>query len=306
MNGFLDDFKNAFNKPNNALAQIIIINIAIFVILGVMNVITTFGGREVFDIVYNQFTIPPYFQDFILRPWTIITYAFAHSLSDIFHIIFNMLVLYWFGKLIQEYLGSKKLIGLYVWGAIAGGLVYLMAYNLIPFYRDFLGTFSGMVGASASVFAVSVAAATLMPDYRFFLLFIGPVKIKYIVAVYIFISFLGIVGGNAGGNLAHLGGAILGFIFVKQLQKGNDWSQPVSSVMDFFKNLFKRKPKIKVSHSRPRKEKAKQKSYQQTTTTRRPNQPDQKEIDAILDKISEKGYDSLTKEEKEKLFNASK
>ena len=306
MNGFLNDFKNAFSKPNNALAQLIIINIAIFIVLGVLYVFTSFGGREIFQLVYDQFSIPPYIGDFLLRPWTIITYAFAHSLGDIFHILFNMLILYWFGKLVQEYLGSNKLIGLYILGAIAGGGIYLLAYNLIPFYREMLGTFGGMVGASAAVYAVSVAAATLLPEYRFYLLFIGPVKIKYIVAVYIFLSFLGSVGANAGGNLAHLGGALLGFIFIKQLQKGKNWSKPVIGVMDFFKNLFKPKPKIKVTHSRKEYKRSPESRDRRKSTNSATGKPDQKEIDAILDKISEKGYESLSKEEKEKLFNASR
>ena len=306
MNGFLNDFKNAFNKPNNALAQLIIINIAVFIILGVLYVFTSFGGREIFQVVYNQFSIPPYIGDFLLRPWTIITYAFAHSLGDIFHILFNMLILYWFGRLVQEYLGSNKVIGLYILGAIAGGTIYLVAYNLIPFYRDMLGTFGGMVGASAAVYAVSVAAATLLPEYRFYLIFIGPVKIKYIVAVYIFLSFLGSVGSNAGGNLAHLGGALMGFIFIKQLKQGKDWSKPVISVMDFFKSLFKPKPKIRVSHSKKEYKKSTHSRERRNTNTSGSIKPDQKEIDAILDKISEKGYESLSKEEKEKLFNASR
>lgn len=297
--GFKDDFKNAFNRPNSAHTQLIIINVVVFLFLALLSLLAQFGLPAVFEVVYKQFTIPPAFSDFITRPWTIITYAFAHSLSDIFHILFNMLVFYWFAKLIIEYLGSDKVISLYVLGALAGGVAYLMVYNFIPFYIERSG-FPGMVGASAAVYAVTVAAATLMPNYTFFLLFIGPVKIKYIAAFYIVLSFLGSAGPNAGGNIAHLGGALIGYLYIVQLQKGNDWGSWVISFMDWVKSFFKPSSKIKVSYKKPKG------TSSQTRTSGKTSNASQDEIDAILDKISEKGYESLTKEEKQKLFNASK
>lgn len=299
MNGFLNDFKNAWNKPNNAVAQIIIINVIVFIVHALFQVFTS---ERFFNSIYFHFAIPSEFEVFITRPWTIITYAFTHSLNDPFHIIFNMLVFYWFGKLLEEYLGSSKVIAIYVWGAVFAGGLYLFAYNLLPFYQNFSSAI--LVGASGSVYAIMAAAATLLPDYRFFLLFIGPVRIKYIAAVLIFLSFLFSVGQNAGGNLAHLGGALLGYLFIIRLHKGSDWSKPVIAVLNFFKGLFKKKPRIKVSHRR-------ETFYSSNPVDRdvKPKtnaHPDQKEIDLILDKISEKGYESLTAEEKEKLFNASR
>ena len=294
MNGFLNDFKNAWNKPNNAVAQIILINVIVFIVHGIFYVFS----KSLFSVIYSQFAIPSYLELYIQKPWTLITYAFTHSMRDPFHIIFNMLVFYWFGKLLNEYLGSNKVIAIYIWGAIVAGLVYLIAYNFVPFYREMSAAI--LVGASGSVYAIMVAAATLLPEYRFFLLFFGPVRIKYIAAVLIFISFLFSVGPNAGGNLAHLGGALLGFMFIRQMQKGNDWSKPVTATIHFVKNLFKPKPKIKVTH---RQDEAGMSASVKDNTQQR---PDQNEIDRILDKISERGYESLTKEEKEKLFNASK
>lgn len=297
--GFLNDFKNAFNRPNSAHTQLIIINVVVFLFLAVLYVVSRFTFPQVFDVVYDQFTIPPVFGEFITKPWTIITYAFAHSLTDIFHILFNMLVFYWFAKLIIEYLGSDKVISLYVLGALAGGIAYLLVYNLVPFYVDRSG-FPGMVGASAAVYAVTVAAATLIPNYSFFLLFLGPVKIKYIAAFYIVLSFLGSVGMNAGGNIAHLGGALIGYIYINQLQKGNDWGAWVIRVLQFFKSFFVRQSNIKVSY------KNKKTSSRSASSSSPPYKTPQDEIDAILDKISEKGYESLSTEEKQKLFNASK
>lgn len=300
-NSFLEDFKNAWGKPNNALAQIIIINVIVFVVLGVFYVFgEILGAKQVFNFIYDQFSIPPLMADFIFRPWTIITYAFAHSLNSIFHILFNMLILYWFGQLIVEYLGNQKVISIYVLGALAGAVVYLMVYNLVPYYIERSG-FSGMVGASAAVYAVTVAAATLMPNFTFHLLFFGPVKIKYIAAFYIVISFLGSVGGNAGGNIAHLGGAGMGFLYIRQLQAGNDIGNWVISWMTFFKSFFVKQPKIKVTHKSTQGT-----SSRSSTNTASSTMSDQDEIDAILDKISKSGYESLTKSEKQKLFNASK
>ncbi len=301
MNSVLDDFKNTWNKPNNGLSQLIIINVAVFVFLGILAVISSFAGiGNLFLFAYKQFTIPAPFGEFLTRPWTLITYSFAHSFTNLWHIIMNMLVLYWFGRLFVEYFGSQKLINLYVMGGIAGGITYLLAYNLIPFYSERMTMFNGMVGASAAVYAVSVAAATYFPDHKFFLLFFGPVKIKYLVGIYIFFSFLGSVGANAGGNLAHLGGALMGFIYARQLLKGVEMGTWVFKSMEFIKSFFASSPKIKVSHK-------KKSASGKTEKSRTPKSDvDQAEIDKILDKISERGYDSLTKEEKEKLFNASK
>lgn len=303
MHTILDDFKNAWHKPNNGLVQLIIINISVFVGLGIIAVFSTLSGLDgVFAFAFKQFTIPAPIGEFITRPWTIITYAFAHSFSNLWHIIMNMLFLYWFGRVFVDFLGSQKLINLYVMGAIAGGVTYLLAYNLIPFYAERATMFDGMIGASAAVYAVTVATATYWPDHKFYLLFLGPVKISYVAAFVIFTSLLGTIGSNAGGNLAHLGGALIGFIYAKQLTKGVEMGTWVFKIMEFVKSFFVHKPKIKVSHRQKATSSAKRSSSPSATKT----DFSQAEIDKILDKISEKGYDSLTKAEKEKLFNASK
>jgi membrane associated rhomboid family serine protease len=292
----LEEFKNAFNRPNNGHIQLIIINVVIFVVLGLLSVFpTVLGFESVFRAIHNQFVIPPLFADFLLRPWTIITYSFTHDLTGILHILFNMLTLYWFGKLFVEYLGSDKLIALYILGAIAAATFYLVMFNTVPYFKS-QSNFPGMVGASGAIYAIMVGAATLLPDYTFLLMFIGPVRIKYIAAVMIFLSYLGTVGQNSGGNLAHLGGALMGFVYVKQLQAGVNWGGWITSVLDWIKNLFKPQSKVKVTY---RKTEPKVKVTAQSKAS-------QEEIDAILDKISDRGYESLSKDEKEKLFNASK
>lgn len=300
-NSFLEDFKGVWSKPNNALPQLIVINIVVFIALAILYVFSTIlGFQGVYEFVNGQFSIPPRLEDFIFQPWTIITYAFNHSMPNLFHILFNMLVLYWFGRLIVEYLGTQKLVSLYVLGALAGGLLYLLAYNLIPYYIN-QSNFGGMIGASAAVYAITIAAATLIPDYTFHLVFLGPVKIKYIAGFYIVISFIGSVGGNAGGNVAHLGGAWLGYVYVRQLQSGNDLGAWINAILVFFKSFFTKQSKIKVTHKSTTKERSRSQSSRSTAT-----KSEQEEIDSILDKISQSGYDSLSKEEKQKLFNASK
>ncbi|MFY0653100.1 MAG: rhomboid family intramembrane serine protease [Cyclobacteriaceae bacterium] len=302
-NSFLEDFKNAWGKPNNALAQIILINVIVFVFHGVLLVLSELSGfPELYDLVREQFSLPADLTAFLFRPWTILSYAFTHSMNRLLHILMNMLILYWFGKLIAEYLGSQKLISIYVLGALTGGLAYMVILNVFPYYSEMV-PLAELVGASGAVYAVTVAAATLMPDYVFHLLIFGPVRIKYIAAVVIFMSFLGSVGGNAGGNIAHLGGAAMGFLYIRQLQAGNDLGQWVITWMTFFKSFFTKQSKIKVTHKTSRKS---SRSARSSTSGASASSVDQVEIDAILDKISKSGYESLSKSEKQKLFNASK
>lgn len=294
--GVFDEFKDAFRKPNNDLLQIILINVAVFVVLKIFQVFLTLGGvADIYGLILNQLMLPSSIEGFIVKPWTLLTYFFTHE--GIIHILFNMLFLYWFGKLIVEYMGSNKLFALYFLGGLVGGIFYILIYNILPIFQDRVMS-SMMLGASAGVFAVVVGAATLIPNYTFFLLLLGPVRIKYIAIFYVFLSFVETVGNNAGGELAHLGGAFVGFLYVRQIQKGNDLGTWIISSRDFVKSFFVTNPKIKVSYKRP--------GGSSRRTSSRTASVAQDEIDAILDKISDSGYDSLTKEEKEKLFNASK
>lgn len=298
----LDEFKRAFSRTNNAHIQLIIINVVLWVAMELIFVPARISNSasfiSAFAFIHEQFAIPANFALFLHKPWTLITYAFMHDITGILHILFNMLVLYWFGRLFVEYLGSDKLVALYVLGALAGAAVYLVAYNTVPFFIDRTqGSTVEMVGASASINAIVVAAATLLPNYTFYLLFFGPVKIKYIAAVTVFLSFIGTIGENGGGNVAHLGGALVGFVYIRQLQAGSNWGGWVTAILYWFKGLFKSRPRVHVSY---------RKDMQPAKRPPGPVRATQDEIDAILDKISEKGYESLSREEKEKLFNASK
>lgn len=294
MKSIFNDIRNAFRHPN-ALNQLILINVMVFVVLIIARTILFLTGyRDAFDLIMEYIALPANPRILLFRPWTLFTYFFTHR--EFFHIIFNMLNLYWFGMIIREYLGDKKLISLYILGGVAGGLFFLLFYNLIPFYQT-RAVYATMIGASASTLAVTVAAATLLPNFTFNLLFIGPVKIKYIAAFFVLLSVSGAIGDNAGGNLAHLGGALIGFLFIQQLQRGTDLGRPIHAVANFFRNLFKPRQPLKVTY----------KSQQRPATfaSPGPGEPSQTEIDIILDKISRSGYESLSKEEKQKLFRAS-
>ncbi len=292
MNTFIEDFRSAWNKPNNTLIRLIIINVFLFVVINLIY----FFGNSLFlnNYIINNLAVPSAIDQLIFRPWTLFTYFFTHE--DLMHILYNMLCLYWFGIILNDFLNGKKLLALYILGGLAGALSYIFIYNVLPY---FAGANAHMIGASASVYAIVVGAATLAPDYRIFLIFIGPVKIKYVALVYVFLSFISTTGSNAGGNIAHLGGALLGFLFVTQLKKGNDWSKPVTNITQFFEDLFNKKNHLKVIRRR--------KASTKKTPTRNKKTPNdnQETVDAILDKISESGYEKLSAEEKQILFEAS-
>jgi membrane associated rhomboid family serine protease len=297
MTGIVDDFKNAFRKQNNGLVQIILINVIVFLLMvTVLGILKLTGNDAYFSYVEENLYLPGNAWEFITHPWTLITYFFVHSLQDILHILFNMLFLYWFGKLIDEYLGSRRLINMYILGGLAGGISYLLLSYLAP---GFAGTY--LIGASGAVYAIVVGAATLMPNYTFFLFLLGPVKIKYIAAFYVLSNYISLMmgGSNMGGTVAHLGGALMGFLFITQLNRGNDLGRPITRLSEWVKGLFQGKPKMKVTYRNTTT------VHSKTTAPTYSGMPDDDEIDAILDKINRSGYESLTKEEKQKLFRAS-
>lgn len=286
-NFIIEDFKNAWSKDDNGLVKIILINIIVFVVLSILEVfITLSGGGTIFKTFVNKLMLPAAFTTFILQPWSLISYFFLHLSFG--HILWNMLFLYWFGKIIHDNIGNNAVISLYVLGGIIGGLSYMALFNIIPFYGDRVSD-SLMLGASAGVFSIVAGSATLLPNYTFYLLFLGPVRIKYIALFYILLSFLDVTGSNAGGEIAHLGGALIGYLFIRQLQNGVNMGEGIIKII----NIFNKKSSSKIKQDTPMNDEVK---------------PDisQDEIDKILDKISESGYSSLSKKEKEKLFNASK
>jgi len=205
--------------------------------------------------------------------------------QGLFHILFNMLWLVWLGIIFLDFLKKRQLTFVYLAGGLAGGVLYLLAYNLIPVLqaRAFQTV---MIGSSASVSAVVFATATLLPDYTIRLLLFGNVKLKYLAVAFLVLDLLAMGGTNAGGSIAHIGGALLGFVYIKRLQNGQDWSRVIG------RRRKARKLRVVRNDVPPPREE--------------PLVPNQEVIDRILDTISQSSYDSLTKAEKDALFKASK
>ena len=286
-NFIIEDFKNAWNKKDNGLIKIILINIIVFVSMSMIEVFFTLSGLGAISSgILNKLMLPADLKKFILQPWSLITYFFLHM--NFMHILWNMLFLYWFGKIVNDNIGNNAVISLYVLGGIIGGLFYMALYNIIPFYSDRISD-SLMLGASAGVFSIVVGSATLLPNYTFYLLLLGPVRIKYIALFYVLLSFLDVTGNNAGGEIAHLGGAFIGYLYIRQLQNGINMGEGIIKILNYFN-------------------KDKSKKYETKSSIIKDENEDisQDEIDKILDKISDSGYSSLSNKEKEKLFNASK
>lgn len=285
----LDDLKLAF-RNGTALIQVIIINVAVFLALTLIRIFGFFFQTKPLADVMPWISGHSNWEVMLFKPWTAITYMFVHE--GLWHIVFNLILLYFAGRLFVDLLNSKRFIGVYILGGLAGFALYFLAYNTLPVFR---GPDSLILGASASVMAVLVAIATYMPNMEVRLILIGNVKLKYVAIAFVALDVLFLDGGNTGGRLAHIGGAAFGYFYALQLQKGKDLATPVYAVGDFFRNLFVPKPKLKVAS----------RNASAKTSPPRPS-ADQERIDRILDKISRSGYDSLSKEEKAILFNASK
>ncbi|MDQ0637495.1 membrane associated rhomboid family serine protease [Pedobacter sp. W3I1] len=283
MNNTFKDLKYKVFQSGNPLFFYIGVNVMLFLITAIIGVIVFLGRIPIdFDLWIREYVgLPASISKLPERFYTIFTYMFIHD--GILHILFNMLGLFWFGNIFMNFLKSRQFHFVYLAGGLFGGLFAVAILNIFPVYSGGLAGVT-IVGASAAVMAIIFAAATLVPNYTIMLLFFGEVKIKWIAIIYFVLDFIAIGSVNAGGSLAHIGGALLGFTFIKSLQSGRDWSK-----------LFERKPKLKVV----RNEKPVKKPEFKGGVS-------QQEIDSILDKISTSGYDKLTAVEKEKLFKASK
>ncbi|MBB2145676.1 rhomboid family intramembrane serine protease [Pedobacter sp. LMG 31464] len=273
------DFKLKFFKSDSVVLPYIGINTIIFVLVSIFSLISFLAGQQGFitNLINEYITFPASSNLWLTRFYTVLTYQFFHA--DFFHVLFNMLWLYWMGQLFLDFLKPRQFHFVYFAGGVFGAIFFALIYNVLPAYKSFADS-AILIGASASVMAIFTAITTLVPNFSIHLLLIGPIRIKYLLAVYIFLDIIAIEKFD-GGSLSHLGGALLGFIYIKLLQNGTDITK-----------IFERKPKLKVV----RNENVKKQEFV----------VNQKEIDAILDKISKTGYDKLSRDEKETLFKASK
>ena len=285
-----DEIKESF-REGSALTRVIYINLGVFLVFRILNVFFFLSGTP-FPLM-DWLALPADLGLLASRPWTLITYMFLHF--EFLHILFNLLWLYWMGQIFLTYFDQGKLITIYILGGIFGGLFYVVGYNLFPVFSHMVSD-SRLLGASASVIAIVTALAVHAPNHSLHLMFIGPVKMKYIALVSVLMYVIGISSTNAGGNLAHLGGAFWGVIYVLQLRRGIDPGKSVNGLFSSLKKTFSPQPKVKVSYRKP---------VDDIEYNRQKNQ-DQMRMNEILEKISKSGYDSLSKEEKEILFRMGK
>lgn len=286
----LDEIKESF-REGSALTRLIYINLGVFLLVRIINVFYFLSGIT-FPFL-DWLALPADFGMLASRPWTLLTYMFLHF--GFLHILFNLLWLYWMGQIFLGYFDQGKLIAIYLLGGICGGLFYVAGYNSFPVFSEIVVD-SRLLGASASVIAIVMALALHAPNHTLYLMFIGPVKMKYIALFSVLMYVIGISSTNAGGNLAHLGGAFWGVIYILQLRRGIDLGKWLTGIFSVVKKRFAPKPKVKVSYRKP---------VDDIEYNRMKNQ-DKTRINGILDKIGKSGYDSLSKEEKEILFRMGK
>lgn len=288
----IKELKKQFRAGNN-LTKLIYINISVFVLIKFFGVFAFLMQTNTWDII-NWFALPAEVTKIAQKPWSFISYMFVHQ--GFLHILFNLLWLFFGGQIFLQYLNNKQLLSTYVLGGIFGAFSYVVAFNTFPVFQQNLNQ-SMAIGASASVLAIVTAIATYTPNYSVQLTLIGRVKLKHIAIFSILLDILSIPKGNAGGHIAHLGGALYGFLYIQQLKSGKDWSKSFDWLLKSIFHFFKKKPSsLKTVYNRPKND----------DQWRANKAAVQEDINRILDKISKSGYESLNKQEKETLFKASK
>lgn len=293
MGTILGNIKYRF-KQKDILIQLIIVNVAVFLILVVIGIVGKLFKLDTVNLI-PYIAVTSDLSLLIKRPWTLFTYMIVHI--DFLHILFNMLMLFWFGQIFLSYFSSKNLGSLYLLGGLAGAVLYIVTFNTIPYYLEM--NHPPMIGASASVMAIIFAAAFYRPNAEVNLFMVFRLKIIYIAIFMFVIDFISLDSdSNPGGHIAHIGGAVMGYIFAKQYLKGKDITRWLNKMIDSIVNLTKPRPSKKMKVK-----------YKKTETDHQYNQRrhnETEEIDRILDKIKASGYSSLSAEEKKRLFDASK
>ncbi|MDR0976761.1 MAG: rhomboid family intramembrane serine protease [Prevotellaceae bacterium] len=293
----INDLKAAFAR-GNIYIRLIFINVGVFLVVAVTSIVMQLFNRTL-EPLLQWVELPASFGRLLVQPWSLLTYMFMHA--DLLHILFNMLWLYWFGSLFLLFFSTKHLRGVYLLGGICGGLLYMVSYNVFPYFQPLLER-SYLLGASASTLAIVAATAYREPNYPIRLLLFGTVKLKYLALVVIGLDLLFVTSGNGGGHLSHLGGALAGLWFAAALSRGHDVTAWINRAIDAVESLLRfrprRKPKMKVHYGGN----SRQKDYDYNARRKAEND----EIDRILDKLKKSGYDSLSSKEKKSLFDASK
>lgn len=291
--GIWDDILRTFRNGSN-LIKLIYINTGVFLLMAIAAIIGfLLNNQAITGESLSLMAVPADLNKLIFKPWTLLTYMFTHK--DILHILFNMIWLYWFGKIFLEYLDQRKLVAVYLLGGLTGAVVYVASFNIFPAFAGMVSE-SVAIGASASVMAVVIAISVYVPDYTINLFLLGRIRIKYMALGIFILTSVVDFSVNSGGKLAHIGGALFGYLYTVNLRRGRDIGKGFNRLIDSIVTIFKpRKKNLKVKYKRP----ASDYDYNMMKAER------QIRINSILDKISKGGYESLTKEEKEILFRES-
>ena len=273
--------------------KLIAINVLVFIINALLPFLFQLGTNS----IVQWFELPKDFFDFLSQPWSLITYSFFHG--GLWHLFWNMIMLYFSGRIFLNLFGPEKFINVYFLGVIMGGLLFLLSYNIFP---ALIGFNAALIGASAGVISVLIFICTYIPNQEVRFFFIN-LKLWYIGAFFVLIDLIQIPNGNSGGHLAHLGGALLGYVYARQLLKGRDIGAGFGKFINGLRGIFKRREKrspLKTVHRK------KQGSRNTASKVNYDKAAKQRKIDGILDKISKSGYESLSKTEKDFLFKAGK
>lgn len=296
MKQLVEEFTRPF-KSGDTTKQLIFINVIFFLLVGVGGSILRLFGFPIFEkLMLSVLAMPSKLHNLAFKPWTLFTHMFLHA--QLFHLLGNVVILYFAGQLFCGYLGNKRILTVYILGGLSGAVLFLLAYNTLPFFASMKESSSISLGASAATISLLVAIATYAPNIEVKLFLVLDVKLKYIAMLLVLVSLLGVDDGNAGGNISHIGGAVFGFIYITRLKSNKEFGRFVPNVITAIASYFERKPKVVYTDF-----KNKVRNDDMYNTLKKTNQA---AIDAILDKISKSGYDSLSKEEKEILFKASK
>jgi len=287
-------FKEQFNiriQQLNSAEKLILINVVCFVLpMLIKTVLFLFNISS--TNFFNWFELSASWIDLSTKPWSIITYSFLHS--GFFHLFWNMYLLFFSSKLFLNLFPSNTFFNVYFLGVVVGGITFILSYTFFPAFQN---SSPVMIGASAGVMAIFIFMSTYSPDLEIRLILFN-VKLRYLGIAFLLLDVVQIPYGNAGGHLAHLGGAILGFYYVKQLKNGKDIGKPFENFIDKIINIFRKKPKMRTVFKREKSQKINKKVSNAGEK--------QKRIDRILDKISISGYESLTQAEKDFLFKVGK
>jgi membrane associated rhomboid family serine protease len=280
----IKDLKYRYNT-GNIVEKLIYLNVVLFICTLLISVLQGLYKGEM-NFIMEWFSLDNDINTLFRKPWSILSYGFLHA--GFLHILMNMIVLYFIGNLFLEYFTEKQLLNFYILGTLFGGIFFLFSQNYFPLFE---GKSTVLVGASAGISAIFIGITTYMPNYQIKLRFIGFVKLWYLAAFWIGLDILGLIGSNAGGHFAHLGGALFGFIYVSRASK-----KEISFLNNLWGMFSSKNKKMKTVYKSSTKRK---KNVSNTNSN-------QVKIDAILDKISKSGYDTLTKEEKDFLFKQGK